>query len=103
MAKTFVFDRFDLQPFNRSGFDEQDVIAAGDGAWVRADDAIGRSMSLEAAVRVMEVQLKDRQTDLAAIAKLLQDKTDECNAIARSNQALGLRIDRAQAVLAGKL
>lgn len=61
MSKTFVYERFDIHdeydrpmlPGNRL------VFTAGDGEWVKAEDAINRDAVLNARIQTLEVQLQD--------------------------------------------
>ncbi|TDN70444.1 hypothetical protein [Paraburkholderia sp. BL10I2N1] len=52
MAKSFVYNRFDIVP---SGNEIPDA----EGEWVKAQDALDREAVLQAKIRTLEVQLKD--------------------------------------------
>jgi hypothetical protein len=77
MSKTHVFERFDV---DTSGTGE--VWAAGDGEWVKSEDAINREAVLQAQIRTLETQLKDAR----AFARLARDAAlEEAAAIAESS------------------
>jgi hypothetical protein len=63
MAKTFQWDRFDVQ--------QGSARPASDGLFVLAQDAINREAVLQASIRTLETQLKDRTRELEQLrAKL---------------------------------
>lgn len=69
MAKTFQFDRFDV---DTSGTGE--VWAAGDGEWIKAQDALDREKVNADRIRVLEVQLKEaRNAGEAAMQAACRD------------------------------
>lgn len=56
MSRAFIFDRFDVRTHDHGDIEE---VAASDGEWVRAQDALNREAVLQAQIRTLEVQLKE--------------------------------------------
>lgn len=71
MSKTFVYDRFDFISPDPWVSDTQCISPNSEGDYVKAQDALNRDAVLQARIRTLEVQLKDREADIALRDKLI--------------------------------
>lgn len=65
MSKSFVYDRFDAETYTDKWGTIVIPVAASDGVYVMADDAINREAVLQARIRTLETQLKDARQGAA--------------------------------------
>lgn len=61
--RSFQFERFDIRA--ETGFELE---PAGDGEWVKAEEAINREAVLQAEIRTLEAQLKDAREESKQLA-----------------------------------
>jgi hypothetical protein len=86
VSKTFVYERFDAETYTDRWGTLVIPVAASDGVYVMAEDAINREAVLQARIRTLETQLKDARQDAlhwkanhdaqVARARVLIERTD---------------------------
>lgn len=97
MSKTFVYDRFDVYS-SGDGYYTVEAECSSDGEYVKAEDAINREAVLQAQIRTLETQLKDRKEEMTRGRLLLTAAGHALRSYQFGNSATDLAKDLADKI-----
>jgi hypothetical protein len=83
MSKTFVYDRFDMIAGDGPGLYPE---PAGDGEWVKAEDAINRDAVLTAQIRTLEAEVQYQQSISQSLRQENRYLSTECKTLGEARR-----------------